>query len=313
MPMKFNMKQLFESEPYVLAPEIYDCISARCVEECGFKATVLSSAELANSYGLPDLGLLTQSDVVEATARICKFSNLPMIVDAEEGFGRALNAFRTAERLAEAGAAGVLMTDLDEIGLKGSLSIQEAKQRFKAAKEGLKGTDCILVARTEYQPSEGLAAACDRCNHYMDMGADMTLIHYGINPYDGDKTDMCEFVAKRVPGWKWFPDLNADDKVDLKEIAKYGFVFTGVHYLQTSAMEAMLDYGMHVYRRQDNVYVDKNRIAPANVVGPTMMNFDMWFNREKEILGDQDLDLKGNYKMFYHHGHIPADRVVHQD
>ena len=106
MPMKFNMKQLFESEPYVLAPEIYDCISARCVEECGFKATVLSSAELANSYGLPDLGLLTQSDVVEATARICKFSNLPMIVDAEEGFGRALNAFRTAERLAEAGAAG---------------------------------------------------------------------------------------------------------------------------------------------------------------------------------------------------------------
>ena len=158
---------------------------------------------------------------------------------------------------------GVLMTDLDEIGLKGSLSIQEAKQRFKAAKEGLKGTDCILVARTEYQPSEGLAAACDRCNHYMDMGADMTLIHYGINPYDGDKTDMCEFVAKRVPGWKWFPDLNADDKVDLKEIAKYGFVFTGVHYLQTSAMEAMLElrYAMCIAVRI-MCTLDKNRIAP---------------------------------------------------
>ena len=85
MSMMYTMRQLLAIEPYVLAPEIYDCISARCVEACGFKATILSSAELANSYGLPDLGLLTQTDVVEATARICKFSKIPMIVDAEEG------------------------------------------------------------------------------------------------------------------------------------------------------------------------------------------------------------------------------------
>lgn len=309
MSMKFTMRQLFETEPYVLAPEIYDCISARAVEECGFKATVLSSAELANSYGLPDLGLLTQTDVVEATRRICRYSNLPMIVDAEEGFGRALNAYRTAELLAAAGAGGVLMTDLNEIGLKGSLDIKEAKERFKAASMALKGSDCILVARTEYQPTEGLQAACDRCNHYIDVGADMILIHFGINPYEGDKMEMCDFVSKRVPGWKWFPDLNADDHVNLAEIAKLGFVFTGVHYLQTSAMQSMLDYGVHVFKRQDNCYKDTNRIAPEGIAPATMMDFDKWFAREQEILEDPDLDLKGNYKMFYHHGFIPADRV----
>lgn len=308
MSMKFTFKQLFETEPYVLAPEIYDCISARCVEECGFKATVLSSAELANSYGLPDLGLLTQTDVVEATARICKYSSLPMIVDAEEGFGRALNAYRTAERLADVGAGGVLMTDLVDIGLKGALSIKEGVDRFRAAATALKGSDCILVARTEYEPELGLQAACDRCNYYKDAGADMVLIHFGINPYEDDKTEMCQFVAERVPGWKWFPDLNATDDVDLMEIAKYGFIFTGVHYLQTSAMQSMLDYGVQMYKRQDNSYKDTNRIAPQNVAPPTMLDFDMWFKREQEILNDPDLDLKGNYKMFYHHGFIPEGR-----
>jgi len=306
--MKKTIRQLLETQPYVLAPEIYDCISARAVEECGFQATVLSSAELANSYGLPDLGLLTQSDVAEAAARICHYSNLPMIVDAEEGFGRALNAYRTAERLASVGAGGVLMTDLNEIGLKGCLPLDEAKARFKAAAEGLKGSDCILVARTEYIPSEGLEAACDRCNHYIDSGADMILIHFGINPYEGDKMEMCDFVSRRVPGWKWFPDLNETDHVNLSEIAKLGFVFTGVHYLQTSAMQSMLDYGMHMYQRQDNCYKDTNRIAPAGIAPATMMDFDMWFEREKNILGDPDLDLKGNYKMFYHHGFIPSGR-----
>ncbi|HAN42067.1 MAG TPA: hypothetical protein DCP98_01415 [Sphaerochaeta sp.] len=308
MSMMYTMRQLLAIEPYVLAPEIYDCISARCVEACGFKATILSSAELANSYGLPDLGLLTQTDVVEATARICKFSKIPMIVDAEEGFGRAINAYRTAERLAEVGAGGVLMTDLNEIGLKGSLPVKEAKERFKAAHAALEGSDAILVARTEYIPSEGLQGACDRCNHYIDSGADMVLIHFGINPYEGDKTEMCKFVSERVPGWKWFPDLNATDKVDLKEISQYGFNFTGVHYLQTSAMESMLDYGVHVFERQDNIYHDDSRIAPPNMPPATRLNMDMWFEREKEILDDPDLDLKGNYKMFYHHGRIPAER-----
>lgn len=308
MPMNYTLKQLLETEPYVLAPEIYDCISARCVEECGFKATILSSAELANSYGLPDLGLLTQSDVVEAAARICKYSSLPMIVDAEEGFGRALNAYCTAERLAEVGAGGVLMTDLNDIGIKGSLPLMEAVERFRAAAMALRGSDCILVARTEYDPNLGLQAACDRCNYYKDAGADMVLIHFGINPYEGDKTEMCQFVAERVPGWKWFPDLNATDDVVLKDIAQYGFIFTGVHYLQTSAMESMLDYGMQMYKRQDNTYKDNNRIAPENVAPPTMMNFDMWFRREQIILDDPDLDLKGNYKMFYHHGVIPENR-----
>lgn len=308
MSMRFTMRELFERDPYVLAPEIYDCISARAVEECGFKATVLSSAELANSYGYPDLGLLTQNDVVGAAERICRYSNLPMIVDAEEGFGRALNAYRTAERLAMVGAGGVLMTDLDEIGLKGLASLPEAKARFKAAATALKGSDCILVARTEYEPSLGLQAACDRCNHYIEAGADMVLIHFGINHYEGDKMEMCDFVSRRVPGWKWFPDLNADDNVDLSEIAKMGFVFTGVHYLQTSAMQSMLDYGMHMFQRQDNCYKDTNRIAPANIAPATMLDFDLWFQREKQILGDPDLDLKGNYKMFYHHGFIPADR-----
>lgn len=299
MPMKNTIPELLATRPYVLAPEIYDCISAKCVEACGFEATVLSSSEFANSYGYPDLGLLSLNDFVDVTRRICRFSSLPMIVDAEEGFGRAIHAYRTAALLAEAGAAGVLITDLVDIGLRGMLPVEEAIQRFKAAKAGLANTNCILVARTEFTP-EKPQLAYDRCNRYLDLGADMTLIHFGINKaYDTNKKRVCEDIAKHVPGWKWFPDLQESDVgVDLSEMAQMGFCFVGAHYLRTSAMQGMYDYGMHVAQRQNNTYIHMNTLSPENAPEPYSLGFKEWYEREKNILQDQDLINKGNYKMF---------------
>lgn len=299
MPMKHTIPELLSSRPYVLAPEIYDCISAKCVEACGFEATVLSSSEFANSYGYPDLGLLTLDDFVDVTRRICRCSPLPMIVDAEEGFGRALHAYLTAERLAEAGAGGILITDLIDIGIKGMLPIEEAEQRFKAAKAGLAGSKCILVARTEFTP-ENPQLAYDRCNRYLDLGVDMTLIHFGINKaFDSNKTRVCEEIAKHVPGWKWFPDLQESDVgVDLNEMAQMGFNFVGAHYLRTSAMQGMYDYGMHVFERQNNTYVYDKALAPENAPEPYSLGFTEWYEIEKQILQDPNMLEKGNYKMF---------------
>ena len=219
MPTKHTITELLSTRPYVLAPEIYDCISAKCVEACGFEATVLSSSEFANSYGYPDLGLLTLNDFVDVTRRICRCSSLPMIVDAEEGFGRAIHAYMTAERLAEAGAGGILITDLLDIGIKGMLPVDEAVQRFRAAKAGLKGTDCILVARTEFTP-ENPQLAYDRCKRYLDAGADMTLIHFGINKaYDTNKTRVCEEIAKNytIEG-----DLRRETALNIKRLTEIG-------------------------------------------------------------------------------------------
>ncbi len=297
--MKHTIPELMKSKSYVLAPEIYDCISAKCVEACGFDATVLSSSEFANSYGYPDLGLLTLDDFVDVTTRICRCSSLPMIVDAEEGFGRVIHAYLTAQRLAEAGAGGILITDLVDIGIKGMLPIDEAVQRFKAAKKGLEGSKCILVARTEFTP-DNPQLAYDRCNRYLDLGADMTLIHFGINKaYDNNKTRVCEEIAKHVPGWKWFPDLQASDVgVNLSDMAELGFKFVGAHYLRTSAMEGMLDYGMHVYEREDNTYHTTHCRAPKNAPEPYSIGFNEWYEIEKDILQDPDMINRGNYKMF---------------
>jgi methylisocitrate lyase len=298
MSTKVTLRHLLETQPYVLAPEIYDCISAKCVEACGFQATVLSSGEFANSYGLPDLGLLTLDDVVDVTTRICNFSSLPMVVDAEEGYGRAIHAYMAAERLMRAGAAGILMTDLVDIGIKGALSVKEASQRFKAAKAGMAGTSGVLIARTEMN-LENLQESCDRCNSYVDSGADMTLIHFGINKPKVEKTELCAEIAKRVPGWKWFPDLEEADHVDLNEVAKMGFNFIGVHYLQTSAMEAMLDYGVHVYERQNNTYTNPHMVHPENAPKPYLLGLDRWYKTENDILQDSELTQKGNYKMMF--------------
>lgn len=299
MPMQKTIPELLQSRPYVLAPEIYDCISAKCVEACGFEATVLSSSEFANSYGYPDLGLLTLDDFVDVTRRICRCSPLPMIVDAEEGFGRPLHAYLTAERLAEAGAGGILITDLVDIGIKGMLSVEEAVLRFKAAKAGLAGTKCILVARTEFTP-ENPQLAYDRCNRYLDLGAEMTLIHFGINKAaNPNKSEVCEEIAKHVPGWKWFPDLQESDRgVNLAEMAKLGFNFVGAHYCRTSAMQGMYDYGMHVFERQDNCYVYEKAEKPLNAPDPYSIGFKEWYERESDLLKDPEILNKGNYKMF---------------
>ena len=93
MPMTKTIRQLFQEEKCILAPEVYDCASTMAVERCGYKAIVLSGAEVSMSMkGVPDLGILNVEEVLWITQRICDYTYLPMIVDLENGYGQALAA-----------------------------------------------------------------------------------------------------------------------------------------------------------------------------------------------------------------------------
>ena len=208
MSMMYSLPELFKTEKVVLAPEIYDCASAKAVEVCGYKATVLSGAELsASMLGIPDLGIMNVEELYYATSRICNAHKLPMVVDCEDGYGPAINAYNTCKRIAKAGAGGVIIVDSLEtrIGSKPPcLPIDEAVGKYKACAEALKGTNCILVARTD---ATDFDEALERSIKYREAGADMTLVFMINYLKHEDRFDACKEIAKKDKGWKKFKHI----------------------------------------------------------------------------------------------------------
>lgn len=293
MPMKKTLKQLFSEEKCILAPEVYDCASTMAVEQCGYKALVLSGAEVSMAMkGVPDLGILNVEEVLWATQRICDYTDLPMIVDLENGYGPALTAAYNCKRIARAGAAGVIIVDSPEVRIGDVLPRQEAIEKIRACADALKETDCILVARTDVKE---LDEAIDRCVAYREAGADMTLVFMINDIPPAERFEACKKIAAVDHGWKWYPDLGCHDgksDVTLDEIAEYGFNFVGIHYLLSSALTAMIDAGMGNFQRQNNVYATEKYKECA--IG-SEEQLTSWYNYEKQYVSDPSLRTRWPY------------------
>jgi len=154
--------------------------TALLAERAGFRAIYLSGAGVANaSFGLPDLGLTTLNDVAEDVRRITAATQLPLLVDADTGWGTALMIARTVKELSRAGAAGIHLEDQVQAKRcghrpgKALVSAEEMADRVKAAIDGRVDEAFVIMARTDAHASEGLQAAIDRALCYVEAGADM--------------------------------------------------------------------------------------------------------------------------------------------
>jgi methylisocitrate lyase len=154
--------------------------SALLAKQSGFKALYVSGAGVANaSYGLPDLGITTLSNVLEDVWRITGAVDLPVLVDIDTGFGSAFNIARTIREMTRAGAAAVHMEDqvlAKRCGHrpgKAIVSTHEMVDRLKTAVDARTDTSFIIMARTDALASEGLNATIERVHHYAEAGADM--------------------------------------------------------------------------------------------------------------------------------------------
>ncbi len=170
--------------------------AAMLAERAGFRALYLSGAGVANaSFGLPDLGLTTLNDVCEDTRRITQATALPLLVDADTGWGGAFMIARTIRELTRAGAAGCHLEDQVQAKRCGHrpgkelVSAEEMSDRVKAAVDARPDTAFVIIARTDAHAVEGLAAAIERAQAYAAAGADMifaealtTLDEYGRSP-----------------------------------------------------------------------------------------------------------------------------------
>ncbi|MFG3258457.1 methylisocitrate lyase [Streptomyces sp. NPDC048172] len=152
--------------------------TARLVEEHGFEAAYLSGAVLAAELCLPDIGLTTSTEIAARAQQVTRVTDLPVLIDADTGFGGPVNAARTVQLFEDAGLAGLHLEDQTAVKRCGHLdgktlvSREEMAQRVRAAAGARRDPDFLLMARTDARAVEGLAAAIDRAKAYVDAGAD---------------------------------------------------------------------------------------------------------------------------------------------
>jgi methylisocitrate lyase len=175
-----RLRDAVEAErPLQLAGTI-NAYAALLAERSGFRALYLSGAGVANaSFGLPDLGMTTLSDVCEDVRRVCGATALPLLVDADTGFGAALAIARTTRELGRAGAAGLHLEDQVQAKRCGHrpgkelVAADEMADRIRAAVDARADADFVVMARTDAHAVEGQRAAIDRASAYVEAGADM--------------------------------------------------------------------------------------------------------------------------------------------
>lgn len=183
MAAKTRIHALLEKERTLIFPGVYDALSAKLVERAGFPLTFVSGYSVAaTQLGLPDFGYLTQTEMVATAKRVCAAVTIPIIIDADTGYGNALNVIRTVNELIDAGAAGMFLEDqvwpkrCGHMKGKRVIPVEEHVQKIRAAVDARKGRDFFIVARTDARQVNGLEDAIARCKRYNEAGADALFI-----------------------------------------------------------------------------------------------------------------------------------------
>jgi 2,3-dimethylmalate lyase len=185
----------------VLMPGVYDAITARIAARVGFDIVFISGYSVsAARLGEPDFGFLTQTEMADAARSVCRVSDAPVIVDADTGYGNAVNVLRTVRELQDAGASGVFLEDqvwpkkCGHMSGKRVVDTEEHAAKIRAAVDGRGERDLFVVARTDARQPLGLDAAIERCLAYKEAGADALFVEAP------QSVEELERVAEALPG-----------------------------------------------------------------------------------------------------------------
>ena len=178
-----RVQRLLDELGTIVFPGVYDSLSAKIVENNGFPLSFISGYSVsASSIGEPDMGLLTQTEMLERARQVCRCVSIPIIVDADTGYGNPLNVMRTVETLIEAGAAGCFLEDqlwpkkCGHMRGKKVIEREEYIQKIGAASEARAGRDFFIVSRTDALAAVSLEEALARMEEAREAGADASFV-----------------------------------------------------------------------------------------------------------------------------------------
>ena len=188
----------------LLAPGVFDALSARLAECAGFPLAFLSGSAMSYAQlARPDAGLLTSTDVALTLDKICDRVTIPVMVDVDSGFGNSINAYRTVRTLERAGAAGIQIEDQQstkqpaDLFARPLVSTEEMVGKIKASLDARQKSTTLISARTDALYTEGFDAAIDRVHEYLEAGADLIFIE-GMRDQDQLVRARSEF-ERRIP------------------------------------------------------------------------------------------------------------------
>lgn len=197
-----TLKNLISNKKIIVAPGVFDGLSALLAKEAGFPVLYASGGAIARSCGYPDIGLLTMTEVCSIISHIVNVSRLPVIADADTGFGNALNVKRTVEAFERMGVAGLHIEDqtfpkrcghLDD---KTLIPANEMCHKIRVARQSVRDVELIIIARTDAIAVEGLDSAIARAEAYKKAGADMIFVEAP------ETIQQIEMIAKKIAGPK---------------------------------------------------------------------------------------------------------------
>jgi len=183
MTRRLTLKSQLNGDHIAVAPGVFDAFGAILAEQAGFHAAYLSGASIAYTrFGRPDIGLVGMSEVAETLLAVTERTDMRVIVDADTGFGNALNVMRTVRLFESSGAAAIQLEDqtlpkrCGHLAGKSLVSAPEMVGKIKAALDARRNSDTLIIARTDAIAVEGFDTALDRAERYGEAGADVLFV-----------------------------------------------------------------------------------------------------------------------------------------
>ena len=183
MSPRKKLKELVQARRGVIVPGAFNALSAKVIEDLGFEAIYVTGAGVTNMwFGMPDQGFMGLAEIADHTARIRDAVNVPLLVDADTGFGNALNVIHTVRTLERAGADCIQLEDqvapkrCGHFSGKEVISTEEAVNKIKAAVDARRDADLMIMARTDAAATLGFEAAVERAQKFAEAGADILFV-----------------------------------------------------------------------------------------------------------------------------------------
>lgn len=259
-----RLRQMMAAKDMVVAPGAYDGLTARLVEQAGFDCCYMTGAGTSAAHGYPDFGLITMTEMVENAGVMTRSLNIPLIADADTGYGNELNITRTVREYEMRGVAGIHIEDqvapkrCGHLDGKEVVSIAQYTSHIKAAVAARRDADFVIIARTDARAVNGLDDAIARVNAALEAGADVAFVEAAQN------MEELAAIPKRVRG-PCLLNMVVGGKtpvLSLDQAQELGYRIAIVPGLSLKAVIDACDAALHTLKT--------TRRPPVPVNGPTV-------------------------------------------
>lgn len=266
MSTRTQLQQLVAARNGLIVPGAFNALSARVIADLGYQALYITGAGVTNMwFGMPDQGFMGLHEIAEHTARIRDAVELPLIVDADTGFGNALNVYHTVRTLERAGADCIQLEDqvapkrCGHFAGKEVISTEEAVSKIKAAVDARRNAGLMILARTDAAATHGFEAAVERAQRFAEAGADMLFVEAVTT------AEEIRALPQRLPGTPQLMNMVIGGKTPIVSAEELGQLGYGVVLYANAALQgavAGMQKALTALRDTQVVREDSGLVAP---------------------------------------------------